>query len=207
MIILENLIYISIGLLMALAILCVYAMIQLGRNNTLTFLLIPLVLISAIFTGYSIFALQGTPIPGIPKGQVEVIWAEVQKPSIFFLVRVPGNSTRPIYHSIPYTEDNAANGNGQKGEFKIEDKDGNDLSRTDEIFFDNISRSKLPMKKSQMLREGVDSVFINEIHNSGQWQFNLIKIINPCNIRVFLWLFLHLEVDTHCIMLYISTIS
>jgi hypothetical protein len=178
MIILENLIYISIGLLMALAILCVYAMIQLGRNNTLTFLLIPLVLISAIFTGYSIFALQGTPIPGIPKGQVEVIWAEVQKPSIFFLVRVPGNSTRPIYHSIPYTEDNAkqmnelakkaANGNGQKGEFKIEDKDGNDLSRTDEIFFDNISRSKLPMKKSQMLREGVDSVFINEIHNSGQ---------------------------------------
>lgn len=171
--IIENLIYVSIGLLMALAVLCVYVMIQLGKHSTLTFVLIPLVLISTIFSGYSIFALQGTPIAGIPKGEVEVIWAEVQKPSIYFLVR-PAGLTRPVYHYIPYTEENAkqmqelaekaAAGNGQRGEFKPMDNKGSDLSKSDNVFFDNITRSNLPMKKSQMLREGVDGVFINEIH-------------------------------------------
>ena len=45
-------IYAGIGLLLGLAILTVYALIQLGRNNTLTFFLIPLALVASIYSGY-----------------------------------------------------------------------------------------------------------------------------------------------------------
>ena len=65
-------IYISIGLIFALSVLTVYSLIQLGKNNILTFFLIPLALVASIFTGYTLFALQGTPINDMPKGQVEV---------------------------------------------------------------------------------------------------------------------------------------
>ena len=99
-------IYAGIGLLLGLAILTVYALIQLGRNNTLTFFLIPVALVSSIFSGYTMLALQGTPIDGIPEEQVEVIWVEVQKPHIYFNVR-PVGELQPVYYRIPYTEDNA----------------------------------------------------------------------------------------------------
>ena len=60
-------IYMSIGLVFALSVLTVYSLIQLGKNNILTFFLIPLALIASIFTGYTIFALQGTPIDDMVK--------------------------------------------------------------------------------------------------------------------------------------------
>ena len=177
--IVNNMIFMSAGLLFAMAVLTVYAMIQLGKNNVITFFLIPLALVSSIFTAYTIFALQGTPVAGIPKGEVAVLWAEVQKPHIYFLVRHSGEETRPVYHSIPYTEDNAkkmnelakkaARGQPQEGEFTDRPKDG-DLSPNDEIYFDNITRSALPPKKKALMIQGVDQGIINAIHPNNIYQ-------------------------------------
>jgi hypothetical protein len=167
-------IYAGIGLLLGLAILTVYALIQLGRNNTLTFFLIPVALVSSIFSGYTMLALQGTPIDGIPEEQVEVIWVEVQKPHIYFNVR-PVGELQPVYYRIPYTEDNAkkmqelakaaGQGRPEKGKFKKADGDRKDQSKSFEIQFDNIERSPLPTKKSQLKRDGVDQRIINAIHD------------------------------------------
>lgn len=167
-------IYAGIGLLLGLAILTVYALIQLGRNNTLTFFLIPVALVSSIFSGYTMLALQGTPIDGIPEEQVEVIWVEVQKPHIYFNVR-PVGELQPVYYRIPYTEDNAkkmqelaeaaGKGRPEKGKFKKADGDRKDQSKSFEIQFDNIERSPLPIKKSQLKRDGVDQRIINAIHD------------------------------------------
>ena len=60
-------IYIATLLLFCLAVLTVYAIIQTNKNRILVFLLIPLVLVSSLYTGYSIYALQGTPINTLPK--------------------------------------------------------------------------------------------------------------------------------------------
>jgi len=178
--IINNMIFMSAGLLFAMAVLTVYAMIQLGKNNVITFFLIPLALVSSIFTAYTIFALQGTPVPGIPKGEVAVVWAEVQKPHIYFLVRHQGEDTRPVYHSIPYTEDNAkkmnelaqkaARGQPQKGEFTDNPIKDSDLSKNDEIYFDNITRTALPPKKKALKILGVDQRLIDEIHPNDVYQ-------------------------------------
>lgn len=167
-------IYISIGLIFALSVLTVYSLIQLGKNNILTFFLIPLALVASIFTGYTLFALQGTPINDMPKGQVEVIWVEIQKPNIYFLVR-PAGETQPVYHRIPYTNKNAdkmselqkkANGGRPvSGEFKETEKGKNDMSKSEDIRFDEIERSPLPTKKPVLRDMGVDENLINEIHN------------------------------------------
>ena len=167
-------IYISIGLIFALSVLTVYSLIQLGKNNILTFFLIPLALVASIFTGYTIFALQGTPIDDMPNGQVEVIWVEIQKPNIYFLVR-PQGKTQPVYYRILYTKKNAKEmqelqrkaegGRPVSGEFKETEKGKNDMSRSEDVRFDEIERSPLPTKKPVLRDMGVDENLINEIHN------------------------------------------
>ena len=167
-------IYISIGLVFALSVLTVYSLIQLGKNNILTFFLIPLALVASIFTGYTIFALQGTPIDDMPDGQVEVIWVEIQKPNIYFLVR-PEGETQPVYHRIAYTNKNrekmqelqkkAEKGRPVIGEIKETEKGKNDMSRSEDIRFDEIERSPLPTKKPVLRDQGVDENLINQIHN------------------------------------------
>ena len=167
-------IYISIGLIFALSVLTVYSLIQLGKNNILTFFLIPLALVASIFTGYTLFALQGTPIDDMPEGQVEVIWVEIQKPNIYFLVR-PAGETQPVYHRIPYTNKNADKmaelqkkadgGRPVTGEFKEMETGKTDLSRNEDIRFDEIERSPFPTKKPVLRDMGVDENLINEIHN------------------------------------------
>ena len=42
----------------------------------------------------------------MPDGQVEVIWVEIQKPNIYFLVR-PQGKTQQVYSRILYTKKNA----------------------------------------------------------------------------------------------------
>jgi|TARA_B100001105_G_scaffold251384_1_gene241062 hypothetical protein len=174
-ILIENMIYGSIGLLFALAVLTVYALIQLGKNNVLTFFLIPLALVASIYTGYTLFALQGTPINDLPEGEVQVLWVEVQKPKIYFLVRHLGK-TEPTYYTIPYSDDNAKEmdrmlkamqrGIKMEGEFKERDPDGGDLSMQHKnIKFDNIVRYPLPPKKEELENQGVDRRLINEIQN------------------------------------------
>lgn len=174
-ILIENMIYGSIGLLFALAVLTVYALIQLGRNNVLTFFLIPLALVASIYTSYTLFALQGTPINSLPEGNVEVVWVEVQKPEIFFTVRHFGE-TEPTYYAIPYTDKNAKEmdrllkmmmkGQRVEGEFQKGDPDTGDLSKDpDRIHFDDIDRHPLPEKKQVLRESGVSSRMVDEIHN------------------------------------------
>jgi len=184
-------IYAGIGLLLGLAILTVYALIQLGRNNILTFFLIPIALVASIFAGYTMFALQGTPIEGIPEGEVEVVWAEVQKPHIYFTVRHKGEK-RPTYYHIPYNENNAKKmaelaeaakaGRPEKGQFKKKDGDQNqDESKSFEIQFDDIDRTPLPMKKSELERNGVDRQIVNAIHNQEDLGENTARNIDDPN--------------------------
>lgn len=89
-------IYLATILLFMLAVVAIYAIIQTGKNNVITFFLIPLVLVSSIFTGYSIYVLQGTPVNTLPKGEVTVLWAEVQKPNIYFWLGMLTNKGQRI---------------------------------------------------------------------------------------------------------------
>lgn len=188
-------IYAGIMLLFGLAILTVYALIQLGKNNTLTFFLIPIALISSIFSGWTMLALQGTPINGIPDGEVEVIWVEIQKPHIYFNVR-PDGETEPVYHVIPYTKDNAKKmqslaeaaeqGRPEKGEFKQKDGDQKkDQSNSYEIQFDNINRSPLPSKRSELKANGVDDRIANAIHNQEDTGENPVRDADDLNLYGF----------------------
>ena len=164
-------IYIATLLLFSLAVLTIYAIIQSGKNNVLTFFLIPLVLISSLYTGYSIYALQGTPIDSLPKGEVEVLWAEVQKPNIYFLVRHV-DDPKPAFYRMDYTKENAKKmqdlsekadaGQPSNGEFKLKDKDGG-ISQMKEFTFDTIRRESLPPKVKSLQMQGVDDGIINKI--------------------------------------------
>ena len=77
-------IYVASILLFLLAVVSVYALIKSKENALVLFFLIPIILASSIYTGYSIYVLQGTPINNLPEGKVELIWAEIQKPNIVF---------------------------------------------------------------------------------------------------------------------------
>ena len=78
-------IYVASILLFLLAVVSVYALIKSKGNMIALFFLIPVILSSSIYTGYSIYVLQGTPIYSLPEGKVELVWAEMQKPNIVFL--------------------------------------------------------------------------------------------------------------------------
>lgn len=167
-------IYIATILLFCLAVLTVYAIIQTNKNRILVFLLIPLVLVSSLYTGYSIYALQGTPVNSLPKGEVEVLWAEVQKPHIYYLVRHVGEP-QPQYYTMPYSKSNARkmqnmgeqaeNGKPVTGVFKETEQQNGLLTNIQEFTFDNIRRDSLPPKRKALKLQGVDQRIINEIHS------------------------------------------
>ena len=165
-------IYLATILLFMLAVVAIYAIIQTGKNNVITFFLIPLVLVSSIFTGYSIYVLQGTPVDALPKGEVTVLWAEVQKPNIYFLVR-HADEPRPTYYRMPYTKENAKKMQGMKqkaeegtpmeGQFKVKEEQKGGLISNDEFTFDRIKRFALPPKEKELMANGVDQGIINQI--------------------------------------------
>lgn len=167
-------IYIASVLLFLLAVVSVYALIKSKSNLMLLFFLIPIILSSSIYTGYSIYVLQGTPIGGLPEGKVEVVWAEMQKPNIVFLVRHE-NDTIPKYYRIPYTKENAkllsslhrnaANGRAEEGQFKPKEPGGINTESQD-VSFDKIKREPLPPKKKALQMQGVDQGIINSIDNN-----------------------------------------
>ena len=164
-------IYLATILLFMLAVVAIYAIIQTGKNNVITFFLIPLVLVSSIFTGYSIYVLQGTPVNTLPEGEVTVLWAEVQKPNIYFLVRHV-DEQRPTYYRMPYTKENAKKmqgmkqkaeeGNPMEGKFKVLKQKGS-LVSMDEFTFDRIKRFALPPKEKELKANGVDQGIINQL--------------------------------------------
>lgn len=109
-------------LLFVLTATTLYTLI-LNRKNTLAlFVLIPLLLTASSYTGYTVYALQGTPIIGqLPEDvQVEVAYVEPAKPWIYLLLRTT-ESPQPTYYKIPYNE---ANMKALKGAMLKEDRDG-----------------------------------------------------------------------------------
>jgi len=87
-----------------------------------------MLLTSTVYTGYSIYALQGTPINGIPVGKsVEILWVEPAKPWIRLMLRVEENP-QPTYYKMAYTKKNmdelnkAAAKASKSGEGKVEGK-------------------------------------------------------------------------------------
>jgi len=167
-------IYVASVLLFLLAVVSIYALIKSRSNLILLFFLIPIILSSSIYTGYSIYVLQGTPINNLPEGKVELIWAEMQKPDIIFLVRHE-DETIPKYYRIPYTKNNAkllaglnkmaGAGHPQEGEFKPKETGGINIDNQD-ISFDKIKREPLPPKKKALQLQGVDQGIINSIDNN-----------------------------------------
>ena len=167
-------IYVASVLLFLLAVVSVYALIRSRSNLFLLFFLIPIILSSSIYTGYSIYVLQGTPIHSLPQGKVELIWAEMQKPDIVFLVRHE-DELIPKYYRVPYTKQNAkllsglnrmaSMGHKQEGEFKPKETGGVNIENQD-ISFDRIKREPLPPKKNALQLQGVDQGIINSIDNN-----------------------------------------
>lgn len=95
----------AIMLMFLLAATSIYSLIIGRRNYMLTFIFTPILLVSSIFAGYTMYALQGTPIRGIPQGNVEVLWVEMAKPDILFLAR-PEEGGQPRYYVIVYNKQN-----------------------------------------------------------------------------------------------------
>ena len=161
----------------------VYAIIQTGKNYALQALMIPLILVSTIFAGYAIFILQGTPKNGIPDGEVEIVWVEMQKPNILFLARgtQQGDNPIPKYYRIPYNDPNKKMVNEMKKKMemgvpvqgKFEQKKplpGGQEPPQGEFEFDDIRREGLPPKKEvvpqQSYMPGVDGNIQNAVRSS-----------------------------------------
>jgi len=150
-----------------------YALIISKKDYVVLFILTPILLVSSIYTGYAIFALQGTPIDGIPEGEVEIAWVEPANPDIFFVARHtdPDLDNSPKLYRIDYTKNNVkalneaqqrAAAGAPKAKGKFEKKSG-DESDGNEIKFDRISREPLPPKRSELEAQGVDRAIIDRI--------------------------------------------
>lgn len=119
------------GLLLLLTTISLYVLILNRKNIIVLFVLIPVLLVSSVYTGYAIYALQGTPVESdLPLGvKVEIAYMEASKPWIYLLLRVD-NASEATYYKIPYSEEmkrqleeaqNNAEGNGEEeaqGEFQ-----------------------------------------------------------------------------------------
>ena len=92
-------------LIFVLTAITLYVLILNRKNIIVLFILIPLMLISSVYTGYTIYALQGTPITRtVPTDvKVEIVWFEASKPWIYLLLRVDGAS-EAVYYKITYNE-------------------------------------------------------------------------------------------------------
>ena len=80
-------VYTAATLIFLTSVITLYALIINRKNPIMLVILIPMLLTSSAYTGYSIYALQGTPIVGLPVGKdVEIVWVEPAKPWIRSLV-------------------------------------------------------------------------------------------------------------------------
>ena len=121
-------VYTSATLIFITSVITLYALILHRKNLIILIFLIPMLLTSTVYTGYSIYALQGTPINGIPVGKsVEILWVEPAKPWIRLMLRVEENP-QPTYYKMAYTKKNmdelnkAAAKASKSGEGKVEGK-------------------------------------------------------------------------------------
>jgi len=100
-------IYLASALIFTTSAIALYALILSKRNIIMMMFLIPSLLISSTYAGYSIYALQGTPISAsFPTDEnVELVWVEAAKPWIRLLLRLD-NEEEAVYYKIPHTENN-----------------------------------------------------------------------------------------------------
>ena len=184
----------AVILFFLMGVVAIYALIQTGKNYALQAVLIPVILVSTLFAGYSIYILQGTPKQGIPEYDVEVMFVHMQKPHILFLAREASNDdgreTDPIpkYFVIPYNDENKKTMNkimkkmemGVQVEGKFKRKDVNPNGNqppTGEFEFDNIKREGLPPKTTRENDtsynpedfEGVDGGIQNRLMERGDF--------------------------------------
>jgi len=172
-------IYTSIILFFLMAAVAIYALIQTRKNYILLFILIPFILASAIFAGYSIFVLQGTPRNGVPSGEIEMVFVEMAKPDIVFLARINGEGI-PVYYRIPYTKENRdmmnqimrdlEMGKVAEGTLKKKPRQGSD-SQNEDYEWDTIKREPLPPKTSALEHRGVDTGIIRTIQQQQTIRF------------------------------------
>ena len=178
----------AVVLFFLIGVVAIYALIQTGKNYALQAVLIPIILVGTLFAGYAIYILQGTPKVGIPEGNVELVFVEMQKPWIIFLSReIPEEDEEgegyadpiPKYFRIVYNEENKKTMNrlikrmeaGQKveGEFKAKKiAPGGIEPPQGEYTFDNIRREGLGPKQTRPEQEddtliGIDPGISNRI--------------------------------------------
>lgn len=96
----------SIISLFILAITSLVALAYSKANKVAIFILTPIIIFASIVSGYSVTALQGTPIDEIPVGNVTVLSGSVEKPFMFFVVRHSDTGFVKLY-KIPYDKNNA----------------------------------------------------------------------------------------------------
>ena len=120
-------VYIAAILIFITSVITLYALILNKKNPLILLFLIPALLTSSVYTGYSIYALQGTPIQtGLPTDtKVEIVWMEAAKPDIRLLLRIEDNPT-PTYYVIDYTEENMSELNRAIAKAKALGKEGVD---------------------------------------------------------------------------------
>jgi hypothetical protein len=99
-------IQIAILLIFITSAIALYALIESRKNYFMLFIFTPVILVTSVFSGSILYSLQGTPIPGIPEFEVEVLWVEMSKPDIYFMARNLETGGEPKYYTIPYTEKN-----------------------------------------------------------------------------------------------------
>ena len=165
--------YIAAGLLFLLASVSIYALIISKKNYILLFFLTPLILSSSIYTAYTVFALQGTPINGIPKHEIEILWVEMSKPDIFFTARnidPENDDTQPKYYRVEYNDKNK----NEMGKIQQKTKAGMTVKgkldegnggQTGSVVFVPMQSTKQPLKPGYLESQGVGNGIIQSITN------------------------------------------
>lgn len=91
--------------LVALAILNLFLLIRLKFKPLAVIILVPFLLFNIGFGWHTVNELWGSPRTSFPKNQeVQVLFAHVEKPSVFLLIRRPTDSV-PLYVQIPYSKE------------------------------------------------------------------------------------------------------
>jgi hypothetical protein len=149
-------------LIFLLTVVSLYALVVSRKNFIVMVVLIPLALCASLYTGYTIYALQGTPIDReLPEEQkIEIVFVEPAKPWIYLLLRVNG-ATEAVYYKIDYTENNLeqvkkaleAQQKGkdptQQGTFKRR-RNMNDSESTEYMFMENPNNPLPPKPRDEM---------------------------------------------------------
>lgn len=149
-------------LIFLLTAMSLYALVVSRKNFVIMTLLIPLALCASLYTGYTIYALQGTPIDrGLPEEKIEIVFVEPAKPWIYLLLRVDG-AEEAVYYKIAYTEDNVKaiqealeaqeSGQSQNQQGKFKPKNNSDSNSMDYVFIANPD-APLPPKTQDQVSE------------------------------------------------------